>query len=71
MCKKTRNSKLKNLIMINKKILVIIPAYNEEKNIEKVIKSIRKNLADSDIVIIDDFSSDRTSCIAKKTMSLY
>ena len=51
---------------VYKKILVIIPAYNEEKNIKKVIEGVKKNLLDADILIVDDFSSDKTFQIAKK-----
>jgi dolichol-phosphate mannosyltransferase len=48
------------------KILVIIPAFNESKNIESVIKkvnSIRGNLIDK-ICVIDDNSSDNTAELA-------
>ncbi len=46
-----------------KKKCVIIPAYNEEKNISKVINGI-KNHCDTDIIVIDDGSTDMTSEIA-------
>lgn len=49
------------------KKLVIIPAYNEEKNIEKVIEDLQKNAPDFDYVIINDCSQDKTKelCIDK------
>jgi glycosyltransferase involved in cell wall biosynthesis len=45
---------------LNKKRLIIIPAYNEEKQIASVIEGIRK-YSDTDIVVIDDGSEDRTA----------
>lgn len=50
----------------NKKILVIIPAYNEEKNLPPVIEKIRANPIKTDIVVINDSSSDQTNVIAEK-----
>lgn len=42
------------------KKLVIIPAFNEEGNLEKTIEDIRKNSPDFDYVIINDCSTDGT-----------
>ena len=51
----------------NLKIGIIIPAYNEEKNIENVLKKIRKyNNSDFDIIVIDDGSTDNTCQIIDK-----
>jgi glycosyltransferase involved in cell wall biosynthesis len=48
------------------KVSVIIPAYNEEKNIERCLKSVKKqNYSNLEIIVIDDGSTDRTSKIAK------
>lgn len=41
--------------------LIIVPAYNEEKNIQGVIEDIRTNLPGADIIVIDDGSKDSTS----------
>ncbi len=46
---------------------VLLPAYNEEKNIEAVIKEAKRFLPGARIVVVNDGSSDRTSEIAKKT----
>ena len=46
------------------KILVIIPAYNEEKTIANVIQDIKK-YENIDIVVINDGSKDCTSSIAR------
>lgn len=42
------------------KKLVIIPAFNEEGNLEKIIKDIKDNAPDFDYVIINDCSTDKT-----------
>ena len=42
------------------KILFVIPAYNEEKNIRKSISDIRKNFAEADILVVNDCSLDNT-----------
>jgi glycosyltransferase involved in cell wall biosynthesis len=46
-------------------ILVIIPAYNEEKDIGVVIKKTRSSLPGVDIVVVDDGSTDVTSRVAR------
>jgi len=48
----------------NKKKCIIIPAYNEEKNIERVIAGIKKYFT-GDIIVVDDGSTDATGKIAK------
>ena len=45
------------------KITVGLPAYNEEKNIAKIIVQLKK-VADQ-IIVCDDGSSDLTSTISK------
>ena len=49
---------------IKSKVLVIIPAYNEEKCIGKVIRDIRKSTPFEDILVINDGSLDNTAAIA-------
>jgi glycosyltransferase involved in cell wall biosynthesis len=46
------------------KIAVLIPCYNEEKTIGKVISDFRRELPEADIYVYDNNSSDRTSLIA-------
>lgn len=53
-----------------KKLTVIIPALNEEKGIAKVIKSIPIDKLkaigyDTEIMVIDNGSTDKTNCFAK------
>lgn len=45
---------------------VIIPTYNEEKNIEECIRRIPKLNRDYEIIVIDDGSQDTTSIILKR-----
>jgi UDP-N-acetylglucosamine---dolichyl-phosphate N-acetylglucosaminyltransferase len=54
--------------MSEKGLWVIIPAYNEEKHITKVIRSTKKYC--SNIVIVDDGSKDKTYYSARKTGSV-
>ena len=49
-----------------KKILFVIPAYNEEENIEKVLNEIKKDVNYADILVINDCSTDKTEEIVKK-----
>jgi glycosyltransferase involved in cell wall biosynthesis len=49
------------------KISVIIPAYNEEKNLPKIIGSLRKQTGKNfKIIVVDNNSTDRTFKVAKK-----
>ncbi|MBM4272173.1 MAG: glycosyltransferase family 2 protein [Deltaproteobacteria bacterium] len=43
---------------------IIIPAYNEEKNISSVIAGIRK-YSEDDIIVVDDGSDDFTGAVAQ------
>lgn len=52
--------------MINeKKIVVVMPAYNAEKTLEKTFNEIPFDIVD-DVIIVDDFSYDNTLVEAKK-----
>ena len=48
------------------KVLLIIPAYNEEKNIKRVIENLKVNLPDCDYIIINDCSSDQTGAVCEQ-----
>lgn len=48
------------------RILVIIPAYNEEKNIKQVVKNLEKDYPEYDYVVINDCSADKTRQILCK-----
>jgi glycosyltransferase involved in cell wall biosynthesis len=47
-------------------ILVIIPAFNEEVNIETVVGKLIKNHPDLDYIIVNDGSTDQTAEICRK-----
>jgi glycosyltransferase involved in cell wall biosynthesis len=50
----------------DKKILFVIPAYNEELNIGKVIDEIEIDMSNCDIVVVNDCSKDNTVKIVKE-----
>lgn len=49
------------------KIAVLIPCYNEEKSIAKVIADVKKYLPSAEVYVYDNNSTDRTAEIAKKS----
>jgi len=53
-------------IIMKDKVLVVIPAYNESENIEKVLKEIKKDINYADILVINDCSKDNTKEIVEK-----
>ena len=48
------------------KISVIIPAHNEEKQIQRVIKTIRGKDIVNQIIVVDNASTDRTQKLARQ-----
>lgn len=48
------------------KILVIIPCYNEEENIEKVVENLKNNAPFADYLIVNDCSTDSSADILRK-----
>ena len=51
----------------NPKVSLIIPMYNEEKNIIKVLRSIQnQSLQEIEIVCVNDNSNDKTLSILKE-----
>ena len=48
-----------------KKFSIIIPAYNEEENIGKLIDAIKKCNFDCEIIVVNDGSTDKTEEMAK------
>lgn len=51
---------------MKEKILFVIPTHNEEKNIKNVINDINKSIKNADIVVVNDYSADRTKEIVEK-----
>lgn len=51
---------------MQKELLLIIPAYNEEENIERIVSLLQREYKEYDYVIINDGSRDRTSEICEE-----
>ncbi len=49
----------------NKKIIVVLPAYNAAKTLQKTFNEIPFDIVD-EVIITDDFSNDDTLAVAKK-----
>lgn len=51
---------------MEKKLLIIIPAYNEEGNIERVIECLKNKYSYFDYVVVNDGSKDKTAQICQE-----
>ncbi|MDO5154840.1 MAG: glycosyltransferase family 2 protein [Eubacteriales bacterium] len=51
-----------------KEVLIIIPAYNEEKNIGKVLEALKQPEIASvaDVLVMNDYSKDNTEAVVRK-----
>lgn len=49
----------------SRRILVIIPAYNEEESLGRVLRRVQEAQVETDILVVDDGSSDATAVIAE------
>lgn len=47
-------------------LLIIVPAYNEEANIERVIDRLKEHFPEYDYVVVNDGSKDRTAQICRE-----
>jgi glycosyltransferase involved in cell wall biosynthesis len=47
------------------KILIIVPAYNEETSLPGVVQDLREHAPDADVVVVNDGSGDATAQIAR------
>lgn len=48
------------------KLLVVIPAFNEEGRVGNVVRDVRAQLPTADVVVVDDASSDSTAAEARE-----
>lgn len=48
------------------RVLIVIPAYNEAENIEKVVKNVKKAYPEYGYVVVNDGSKDTTAKICKE-----
>ncbi len=55
----------KNSMINNKKIVVVLPAYNAELTLEKTYKEIPFDIVD-EVILVDDYSKDNTYQLAKQ-----
>lgn len=53
---------------MNYKVVAVIPAYNEEKNLKSLLKEIKKYI--KNVIIVADGSTDNTALVAKKNGAL-
>lgn len=52
---------------VDTKLLVIIPAYNEEESLARVVAGVHAAVPKADVVVINDGSRDRTPLIAERS----
>lgn len=52
------------------KILIVIPAFNEQHNILSVIGDIQDNIPNADILVVNDCSADNTSAAARRAANV-
>ena len=50
------------------RILIVIPAYNEQENIERVVDDLIQNYPQYDYLVVNDGSKDRTAAICRETI---
>ena len=53
------------------RLLMIIPAYNESENIERVVRSVQETYPEYDYVVVNDGSKDDTAQICKQNRFNY
>jgi len=49
------------------RVLVVMPAHNEAESIGSTIARIRQTLPDADLLVVNDFSSDQTTSVARSS----
>lgn len=49
-----------------KRILVVVPAWNEQETIGATLSELRRKQPDVDVLVIDDGSGDRTAAVARE-----
>ncbi len=54
-----------------KKVLVIIPAFNEAENIVSVISEVKERYPNYDVLVVNDGSRDRTGFLAEQTKNAF
>ncbi|WP_309110173.1 glycosyltransferase family 2 protein [Saccharothrix sp.] len=49
-----------------RRVLVVLPALNEENNIDKIVAEVMAELPDAGVLVVDDGSTDRTAARARE-----
>lgn len=47
------------------RLLIVIPAYNEEENIERVVDGLIRNFPQYDYIVVNDGSKDKTAAVCR------
>ncbi|WP_230081301.1 MULTISPECIES: glycosyltransferase family 2 protein [Aeromicrobium] len=53
--------------MKHRRVLVVVPAWNEQESIARTIAELRESQPDVDLLVVDDGSGDRTAEVARAT----
>ncbi len=57
---------MRQIFMARYEATIVIPAYNEERNIREAVKRVRKVSGKYEIIVVDDGSTDRTADSARQ-----
>ena len=53
------------------KVLLVIPAYNEEQNIERVVDQLTDQFPEFDYIVVNDGSKDQTAAICRRRATAF
>ena len=53
--------------LVNERVLIIIPAWNEEETLGAVLEEVAAEVPWADVLVVDDGSTDRTSEVARSS----
>ena len=56
----------KQAMQLPERVLIIMPAYNEAENLQRVLAELAEVLPQADVVVIDDASQDETAVVAHR-----
>lgn len=51
--------------------LILIPVFNEEKSLARVLEGVRQNAPDADVLVVDDGSTDRSAQILARRRDIW
>ena len=64
-CGRCRRHRLRGALVIDdRRVLIILPAWNEEEGLPSVLAEIQRQLPYVDTLVVDDGSTDNTSAVA-------